>query len=355
MKSGYLILKDGTVFEGKIQGCQKETQGEVVFTTGMTGYPETLTDPSYYGQILTFTYPLIGNYGILKEALESDKIHLSGVVVSEICEQPSHYNCQFSIHDWCLKNNVPVLTDIDTRMLTEKLRNHGTIIGGIFFEKKKNIEFKDVSGENLAKHVSCRDVEIYADGEYKKSVLLYDCGVKMSIIRSLLKRKIRVIKVPWDYDHKKVVDKFDGVLISNGPGDPEKVTALIERVKEIIEADIPILGICLGNQILALSLGAKTYKLKFGHRSQNQPVMDLKTQRCYITSQNHGFAVKQESLPKDAKEWFKNLNDNTCEGIYHAKKPVLGVQFHPEANPGPTDTNWIFDLFLENIDKHAKS
>ncbi|MFH1657271.1 MAG: glutamine-hydrolyzing carbamoyl-phosphate synthase small subunit [bacterium] len=353
MKSGYLILKDGTIMEGKILGYEKETTGEVVFTTGMTGYPETLTDPSYCGQILTFTYPLIGNYGISQEKFESDKIQVAGIITSESCQHPSHCDSEISFSDWCAENKITILTDIDTRLLTEKLRNHGTIPGGIFFNKKDTVEFKDINEENLVARVSGRNVEIYVGDSFHDTVLLYDCGVKMSIIRSFVKRGVRVIRVPWDYDYRQT--KFSGVVISNGPGDPEKVQPLIEKVRELIKSNVPLLGICLGNQILALALGAKTYKLKFGHRSQNQPVMDSETQRCYITSQNHGFAVQPETLPNNVKNWFKNLNDGTCEGIYHLKSPLLGVQFHPEANPGPTDTDWIFDLFLEYIKKYAKS
>lgn len=357
MKKGYLILEDGSIFEGILQGYPKETSGEVVFTTGMVGYTESMTDPSYSGQILTFTYPMIGNYGIFENrGFESEKIHTRAVIASEICQSPSHVNCRFSIDEWCHKNKIPFLSSIDTRTLTEKLRNYGTLKGGIFFDKnKKNKNFKNVNENNLVESVSCSGVEAYSPDNQKETVLLYDCGVKKSIIDSFLKRNVGVIRVPWNYDLSKLKTEFSGVVISNGPGDPQILKPLISKVNNLIKSNIPILGICLGNQILALALGAKTYKLKFGHRSQNQPVMDLKTEKCYVTSQNHGFAVDLQSLPQEAKPWFKNLNDDTCEGIYHKKFPVLGVQFHPEANPGPTDTGWVFDLFLKNIKDHAQN
>ena len=352
MKKGYLILKDGTIFEGELLGYEKETEGEVVFTTGMVGYSESLTDPSYFGQILTFTYPLIGNYGIFgKEGFESKKIWARGVVTSEICRYPSHQNSKLSINQWCFKNKIPILTGIDTRALTEKLRNHGTLPGAIFLKRKKGVHFEDINKENLVEFVSEPEVKIYSPPSYGKTVLLYDCGTKLSILKALLKRGVRVIKVPWNQNFKKLKMKFSGAVISNGPGDPQKARLTIKRAKELLKLNIPILGICLGHQILALALGAKTFKLKFGHRSQNQPVIDLKTQKCYITSQNHGFAVDVKSLPSGLKIWFKNLNDSTCEGMYHLKYPVWGVQFHPEANPGPSDTEWIFDLFLNYLKK----
>ena len=355
MKKGYLLLKNGCVFEGEIRGYQKEAIGEVVFTTGMVGYCESMTDPSYSNQILVFTYPLIGNYGIFeKKGFESEKIHTSAIVVSEICDRPSHFNIKFSLEKWCVKNKISILSGIDTRLLTQKLRNYGTLSGGIFFNKNKKLEFKNTESLNLINGVSSSDVKIFFKKDFDKTVVLYDCGVKMSIIKSLQKRNIRVIKVPWDYDYKKIREKFSGIVISNGPGDPQKAKILIERVKELIKSKIPILGICLGNQILSIALGAKTRKLKFGHRSQNQPVTDLKNKKCYITSQNHGYVVESKKMPKGLEVWFENLNDNTCEGVYHKKYPILGVQFHPEANPGPTDTDWIFDLFKDSLKKYGK-
>lgn len=360
---GYLILKDGSIFEGGLRGYKKEVEGEIVFNTGMVGYEKTLTDPSYFGQILVFTYPLIGNYGIGSD-FESDKIQVRAVAASEICSTPS--NLGGKIEEWANEFKIPILTGIDTRRLTEKIRNYGTLMGGIFFNKnilkqsqKTLSQFwskEDINKKNLVEYVSSKEVKTYSveqEGKPEFRVILYDCGVKLSIIKELLKRKIEVIRVPFDFDFQNLKEKFDGIVISNGPGDPQMADVLIRRVKELVKLNFPILGICLGNQILALALGAKTYKLKFGHRGGNQPVQDLKTKKCYITSQNHSFTVDKKTLPLGVKVWFENLNDETCEGIYHTKYPLLGVQFHPEANPGPMDTNWIFDLFFENLRIYA--
>ena len=350
MKYGYLILQDGTTFKGTLYGYKKETSGEIVFNTCMTGYTNSMTDPSYYGQILVFTYPLIGNWGVLKNMeFESEKIQVKGIVVSEISKFYSHFNSVSSLHEWCFKNKIPILSGIDTRYLTQILRKFGTMLGGIFFKKKDNLKFDDINKINLVKFVSNNKIQIIAKPNFKYTVVLYDLGVKKSIITSLLKRKIRIIKVPWNFNIDKLKVKFSGVVISNGPGDPKNVKHTIKEVQKIIRKDIPILGICLGNQIIALALGADTYKLKFGHRSLNQPVLNEKTKKAFITSQNHGYAVDIKSLPKNLKVWFKNLNDGTCEGLYHTKKRIISTQFHPEAKPGPKDTEWIFNEFLEMI------
>jgi len=355
MRKGFLVLKDGTIFEGNILGYKKEVQGEVVFNTGMVGYEKSLTDPSYYGQILVFTYPLIGNYGIFSENFESNKIQVRGIIASEICNLPSHSGLKETLENWCFKERIPILTSIDTRLLTEKLRKYGTLLGGIFFNAKNNVQFEDINKKNLLDFVTEKKIKIIEPINFKKTVLVYDCGVKYSIIKELLKRNLRVIKVPWNFDLENLKEKIDGILISNGPGDPKKADKLIKNVKKIIKNKIPILGICLGHQILSLAFGAKSYKMKFGHRGQNQPVIDLKTKKCYITSQNHGYCIKENSLPSELKPWFKNLNDNTCEGIFHKKLPIIGVQFHPEGNPGPTDTTWVFDLFLDYINFYGKN
>ena len=362
---GDLILEDKTVFKGQFFGYPKETSGEVVFTTGMVGYPESLTDPSFKGQILVFTYPLMGNYGVPKprfkngliQNFESEKIQVKGVIVTYHSDSISHWQARLSLANWLRKNKIPGLFGIDTRFLTQKLRQKGTMLGKILKKsqkgkgkipsKSKGQKFYDPNKENLIKRVSCKQVKIYRGG--RKKVLLIDCGTKMNIIRSLLRLKTTVIQVPWDFDPLENAVNFDGVVVSNGPGDPKKAKPTIKIVRKILAQNIPFLGICLGNQILALAAGGKTYKLKYGHRSQNQPCLLKDTQKAFVTSQNHGFAVKTDSLPSDWQEWFVNLNDGTNEGIIHKRKPFASIQFHPEASPGPTDTKFIFEDFLSWI------
>jgi carbamoyl-phosphate synthase small subunit len=351
-KLAKLVLEDDTVFEGFSFGSEKAINGEVVFNTGMVGYPETLTDPSYKGQILVLTYPLIGNYGVsgdkrengLLKNFESEKIQVQGLVISDLSKDYSHWNAEKSLAEWLVENDVPALYDIDTRMLTKKLREKGTQLGKILFSNEK-IKFEDPNGRNLVAEVSINKVVEYKKG--RKKVAVVDCGVKNNVIRAFLNRDITVIRYPWDYDFTK--DKINGVLISNGPGDPKKCEATIENVKKAISMNIPILGICLGSQILGLAAGADTYKLKYGHRGQNQPCVEVGTKRCYITSQNHGYVVDSATLKEDWREWFFNNNDETNEGIVHISKPFFGSQFHPEASPGPDDTEFIFDMFVRTI------
>ncbi len=345
---GKLILEDGTVVEGRSFGSEKATPGEVVFTTGMVGYPESLTDPSYAGQILVFTYPLIGNYGVPdKQFWESDSIKAAGVIVSTYNEKPSHFMSKMTLAQWLKKENIPALEIKDTRLLAKKLRTQGTMLGKIVFGN--NIAFQDPNKENLVAKVSAKEPYDVQSATYevaeRKTVVLYDCGVKRNIIRSLVARGLRVTVVPWNYDILEHKLSFDAVVISNGPGDPKIASETIIIVKKLLERDVPILGICLGNQILALATGGDTYKLKFGHRSQNQPCLLQHSSRCYLTTQNHGFAVGE--IPPGFKPWFVNANDNTNEGLIHAKRPVMSVQFHPEATPGPEDTEWVFDYFIE--------
>jgi len=310
----------------------------------MVGYPESLTDPSYEGQILVLTYPIVGNYGVPeKKFWESTKIHVSALIVSQYINTPSHFQSQMSLAQWLKKEKVPGLEIADTRMLAEKLRDEGAQLAKVVFNK--DIEFYDPNKDNLVDQVSDRRVKIQGTGS--KTIVLIDCGVKKNIKRSLLHRNIRLITVPWDYDIFSLKEKINGVVVSNGPGDPKMADKTIETVKKILTKKIPILGICLGNQILALAAGGDTYKLKFGHRSQNQPCLLVGSSRCYITTQNHGFAVGK--IPKGFKAWFVNANDNTNEGIIHEKYPFMSIQFHPEACPGPVDTEWIFDKFLTNI------
>jgi len=350
-----LILEDGSVYTGFSFGARRRSEGEVVFNTGMVGYPETLTDPSYCGQILVFTYPLIGNYGIPAKEIsggipvnfESDKIQVSGMIVSDYSHNYSHWAAEKSLSDWLIEENIPAIYGIDTRALTRKLRNNGTMLGRIIYTEDSELfePFQDPNERDLAEEVCIQQPLEYARG--KKKIALIDCGVKFNIIRAFTERNITVIRVPHNYDFLSL--DVDGVMISNGPGDPKKCAETIENVKRTMSKNIPILGVCLGSQILGLAAGCDTYKLKYGHRSHNQPVNEAGTRRCYITSQNHGFAIKSDSLPLDWREWFVNDNDGTNEGITHIAKPFFGTQFHPEASPGPDDTEFVFDMFVRAL------
>ena len=352
-----LVLEDGTRFEGKSFGYDKSIAGEVVFYTAMTGYPESLTDPSYTGQILVSTYPLIGNYGVPSDAqkegvheyYESNKVHISGLIISDYSSEHSHWNAVKSLGDWLKESKVPGLYGIDTRALTKILRMKGSMLGKIEFEDEP-VELYDPNKENLVAIASTKEREVYGNGDHK--VVLVDCGVKNNIVRCLLKRNATVIRVPWDYDFTN--EEYDGVFLSNGPGDPIMCEKTVDNVKKALKIEKPIMGICLGNQLLARAAGANTYKLKFGHRSHNQPVLLAGTDRCFITSQNHGFAVAPESLPQEWEAMFTNVNDNTNEGIRHKTKPFFSTQFHPEASSGPVDTEYLFDEFIESIVKSKK-
>ena len=357
-----LFLKDGTEITGEGFGADTPAFGEVVFNTSMVGYIESFTDPSYAGQILVCTYPLIGNYGVPpKEQWESNKVQIAGLIVSEYCEEYSHWEAKQSLSAWLKHFDVPAIQGVDTRALTKKLREHGVMLGALG-EKKPRI-FSDPNEENLVAKVSCKKKEEYGNGPSPRRsglrpreggpirIIAVDCGMKENIIRKLVRTETTVIRVPWDYDFTD--EKYDALFLSNGPGDPVRCVETIAHIKSAMEAGKPILGICLGSQLLALAAGASTYKLKYGHRGQNQTCIETKTKRCYITSQNHGFAVDAKSLPSDWKEWFVNANDGSNEGIFHKTQPWRSVQFHPEACPGPTDTAWIFDEFIAELKKRV--
>ncbi len=356
-----LILEDGTVLEGFSFGAKKSVAGEVVFNTGMVGYPESMTDPSYKGQILVLTYPLVGNYGVpseeakeddMKKFFESEKIQIEGLVVSDYSHVYSHWNAAKSLAEWLIENNKPAIYGIDTRMLTKKLRERGTMLGKIVYEE--DVEFVDPDKRNLVAEVSIKEPVVYGENG-SPAIMVVDCGIKNNIIRCFLKRGAKVIRVPWGYPFHNGEHKYDGLFISNGPGDPKMCAKTIENIKMAIQKGQVIFGICLGNQLLALAAGADTYKLKYGHRSQNQPCVEEGTKRCYITPQNHGFAVNAETLPQGWVPWFTNANDNTNEGIRHMGRPWMSIQFHPEAACGPVDTEFLFDKFLDLVKNRMKN
>ena len=352
-RKAYLLLEDGTLFEGKSFGYEAPAAGEVVFNTAMTGYPESLTDPSYEGQILVTTYPILGNYGVppetekedVSEYLESSKIHCRGIIAQDYSWEPSHWLSTRSLDRWLNDEKILGIYGIDTRALTKHLREKGSMLGKIYFDKPDEVEFSDPNTVNLIAQVSCKDVEIHGQGE--KTVVLVDCGTKNNIIRCLTRRGVKVVRVPWNYDFTTI--PYDGLFISNGPGNPDFAVATVENIRKAMEIGKPICGICMGNQLLAKAAGAKTYKLKYGHRGHNQPVRLEGTDTCYVTSQNHGFAVDQSTLPSDWEPLFTNMNDGTNEGIRHKEKPFFSAQFHPEASSGPRDTEFIFDRFIEML------
>jgi carbamoyl-phosphate synthase small subunit len=339
-----LVLEDGTAIAGSLYGFPSSVAGEVVFNTGMVGYTEALTDPSYRGQILVLTYPLVGNYGV-PPAFESEKIQASALVVSELAQEYSHATALKGLPQWLHEEGIPCLAGIDTRALTKRLRTRGCMLGKIVVGDE-DIAFHDPNQENLVAAVSSSERQVYpARGKTAgKTVVLVDCGAKGSIIEELRQRDLTVIRVPWDYDF--LAEDFDAVLVSNGPGDPGMCSVTIQNLRRALDLNRPILGICLGHQLLALAAGANTYKLKFGHRGHNQPCIEEGTGRCFITSQNHGFAVDANTLPAGWHPWFVNANDGSNEGMRHATRPFMSVQFHPEAAPGPVDCGHLFDRFV---------
>lgn len=384
MRNVTLILDDGSRFSGKSFGYEKPVTGEVVFNTAMTGYPESLTDPSYAGQLMTLTYPLVGNYGVppftfeangLATFMESEHIHAEAIIVSDYSEAYSHWNAKESLADWLKREQVPGITGIDTRELTKVLREHGVMMGRLVFDDipatdRASHPAVDYGTVNYVDRVSCKEVIVYASGQRRcfsidmpadalnvaidgltngkapKRVVLVDCGVKTNILRCLLKRGVEIIRVPWNYDFTALA--YDGLFLSNGPGDPDTCDEAVQHIRKAMTlSDKPIFGICMGNQLLAKAGGATVYKLKYGHRSHNQPVRMVGTKRCFITSQNHGYAVDNTTLSTDWEPLFVNMNDGSNEGIRHKSKPWFSAQFHPEAASGPTDTEFLFDEFVQ--------
>ena len=357
MRNVTLVLQDGTKFHGKSFGYDAPVAGEVVFNTAMMGYPESLTDPSYAGQLVTLTFPLVGNYGVppftfgaegLPTFMESDHIHASAIIVSDYSEQYSHWNADESLAEWLKREHVPGITGIDTRELTKVLREHGVMMGQIIFDDEpENIPQAQYEGVNFVDRVSCKEIIRYNEGVGKR-VVLVDCGVKANIIRNLIERGLEVVRVPWNYDYTGM--EFDGLFLGNGPGDPDLCQDAVNILRQqMSKSRKPICGICMGNQLMAKAGGANIYKLKYGHRSHNQPVRMVGTDKCYITSQNHGYAVDASTLDKDWNELFVNMNDGSNEGVRHNTNPWFTSQFHPEACSGPVDTLFMFDLFVEKL------
>ncbi len=358
MRKVTLQLSDGTEFHGKSFGYEQPVAGEVVFNTAMMGYPESLTDPSYAGQLLTMTFPLVGNYGVppftfdkqtgLPDFMESDRIYASALIVSDYSEQYSHWNAVESLGEWLQREKVPGITGIDTRELTKVLREHGVMMGKILFDDEpNNVPEADYEGVNFVDRVSVKEIVRYNEGAGRK-VVLVDCGVKANIIRELIQRGVEVVRVPWNYDYTDM--KFDGLFLANGPGDPDMCSEAVEIIrKQMSRSRKPICGICMGNQLLSKAADATIYKLKYGHRGHNQPVRMVGTQKCFITSQNHGYAVDARTLDKDWEELFVNMNDASNEGIRHKENPWFSSQFHPEACSGPVDTEFMFDKFVETL------
>ena len=349
-----IVLEDGSEYHGKSFGYEGSASGEVVFCTAMSGYHESLTDPSYKGQILVMTYPLVGNYGVPDEKLEnnmsdffeSDTIHVSALVTIDYSEDYSHWSAGKSLDQWMKDCRVPGIYGVDTRALTKRLRENGNMLGKVIYQDW-DIPAYNPNDDNLVEKVSCKEKIEYGSGSHR--IMLIDCGVQNNVIRNLLAANTTVIRAPWDYDFH--ADDYDGLLISGGPGDPKKCVATIKNVARALQGDKPVLGIGLGSQIMALAAGADTFKLKYGHRSRNQPVRKVGSQTAIITSQNQGYAINANTLPVDWEPFYVNLNDATNEGIRHKTKPFFSTQFHPEPSGETPDKESMFVIFLEEVRK----
>ncbi len=358
-RKAFLVLENGDVYEGTAFGAEKEATGELVFTTAMTGYLETLTDPSYFGQIVCQTFPLIGNYGVIPSDFESKKPALTAYIVRELCQQPSNFRCDGVLDTFLKDNDIPGICGIDTRCLTKTVREYGVMNSAILYREPTKDDIEGLKGyrvTNAVKSVTTDKPETFEAEDGELNVVLMDFGAKNNIRRELVKRGCNVTVVPGSTTAEEIkAMNPDGIMLSNGPGDPEENTEIIAEVKKLCEYKIPTFGICLGHQIMALSQGAKTEKLKYGHRGANQPATDTQTGRVYITSQNHGYAVVADTLPENAYESFVNANDGTCEGVTYKNMPVFTVQFHPEACGGPLDTSFLFDRFIKMMKEDKKN
>lgn len=364
-----LTIRNGPVFNGKSFGAKSNVSGEAVFTTSLVGYPESLTDPSYRGQILVFTQPLIGNYGVPSSArdengllkyFESPNIQAVGVVVADVATNYSHWTAVESLSEWCAREGVPAITGVDTRAIVTCLRDQGSTLAKITigeeYDEEQDEAFTDPEQINLVRKVSTKQPFHVSSGTGDMHVALIDCGVKENILRSLVGRGCSVTCFPFDYPLEKVAHHFDGIFISNGPGDPTHCVDTVHTIRTLFQtSQMPIFGICLGHQLVALAAGARTTKLKFGNRAHNIPCLDLTTGRVHITSQNHGYAVDAQTLPSDFKEYFVNLNDSSNEGIIHKNRPIFSTQFHPEARGGPLDSSYLFDNYLESVKRYKDS
>lgn len=358
-KEAYLILENGTVFKGKSFGYEKEVTGEVVFTTSMSGYLETITDPSLYGQIITQTFPSLGNYGVISSDFESDRPYIGAYIVKSWCEHPSNFRCEGDIDSYLKENKIPGLYDIDTRRLTKIVREYGVMNGRITYSdeisEKVLEDIKNYKLVNPVSEVTCKEVKVYRAEKEKRKVVLWDLGTKENVIRQLLKRNVSVIRVPAYTKAEEILSyKIDGVVLSGGPGDPNENKDIIEEVKKLCQSKIPMFGISMGHQLLGLANGAKSEKLKYGHRGENQPAKDVETGRIYITCQSHGYALVPESFPENIKVSFENANDGTCEGILFTDMPAFSVEFHPEGAAGPLDTEFLFDKFAKIMEGGAE-
>ncbi|OCT50506.1 Carbamoyl-phosphate synthase arginine-specific small chain [Cladophialophora carrionii] len=362
-------IRNGPIFHGTSFGARSNVSGEAVFTTSLVGYPESLTDPSYRGQILVFTQPLIGNYGVpsdvrdehgLLKYFESPNIQAVGVVVADVAEKYSHWTAVESLSEWCAREGVPAVTGVDTRAIVTYLREQGSSLARITigdeYDQDQDEDFIDPEQINLVRKVSTKAPFHVSAPSPTAHVAVIDCGVKENILRSLVSRGASATCFPFDYPIHKVAHHFDGVFISNGPGDPTHCHDTVYNLRKLMEtSQIPIFGICLGHQLVALAAGARTVKLKYGNRAHNIPALDLTTGKCHITSQNHGYAVDATTLPKGWKPYFLNLNDNSNEGLIHESRPIFSTQFHPEAKGGPLDSSYLFDMYLENVHKYKES